>query len=64
MYAMEEERNWPHYPTISWLSCLMSDVSLASLMRFQPAFRQLTKQQQYRCIKIHINTDLKNGEAL
>ncbi|KAJ4431244.1 hypothetical protein ANN_19841 [Periplaneta americana] len=41
---MEEERNWPPYPIISWLSCLIVGALLVSLVRFRPVFGQLTKQ--------------------
>ncbi|KAJ4425680.1 hypothetical protein ANN_27876 [Periplaneta americana] len=43
---VEEERNWPPYPIISWLSSLISDALLMSLVRFKPVFGQLTKQQK------------------
>ncbi|KAJ4431117.1 hypothetical protein ANN_19712, partial [Periplaneta americana] len=45
VYAMEKERNWPLYPIISRLSCLMSSALLVLLMRFKDVFGQLTKQQ-------------------
>ncbi|KAJ4429459.1 hypothetical protein ANN_21628 [Periplaneta americana] len=45
MYAMEGQKNWPPYHIISWLSCLMSDALLVSLLRFKRVFGQLTKQQ-------------------
>ncbi|KAJ4428152.1 hypothetical protein ANN_24167 [Periplaneta americana] len=56
LYAMEEERNWPPYPIISWPSCLISDAVLLSLVRFRPVFRQLTKQQKNNVtyIKAHV----------
>ncbi|KAJ4436659.1 hypothetical protein ANN_16790 [Periplaneta americana] len=42
------------YPINSWLSCLMSDGLLVSLVRFKPVFVRLTKQQQTSVIsRIH-----------